>query len=514
MSIKPRPNPHTRHSGESRNPASLDQEEGAAEVALSDRSMFQTFNGLWKGKKGPLVRAIVVRNTNFTADGILDLKDVAELDVETKQLASRTLQIGDIIVERSGGGPKQAVGRVCYFNAAGDLPYSFSNFTSVIRVIDHRRLLPRYVHYYLLHLYKDGYTEGLQHATTGIRNLDFSSYLEARVPKKPMPEQQKIAAVLLKMQRAIATQDRLIAATRDLKQSAMQYLFTHGLRGEPLKETEIGLMPKSWEPSPIRELREFLQYGTSTKCGYVREGRPVIRIPNIVDGRVNTNDIKWAKLTEKEVTRYELASGDVIFIRTNGVIDRVGTCSVFRDELPGALFASYLIRARPNDRLHPEFYQYYSMTDQGRAQLSGRASPAADGKFNINTQTIDSVLLPLPSNLSEQRDIAAALATIDRKLAHHQKKRAALNDLFQTTLHQLMTAQIRVADLDIDTSEVADHFPDVGKMVRKLAIATGNHFVDANKMITAKNPATRRNQIADISKKVGSAKSRTAEKDA
>lgn len=287
-------------------------------------------------------------------------------------------------------------------------------------------------------------------------NRHFTFLKEKSLPLPPKPEQQKIAAVLRKMQSAIATQDRLIAATRDLKQSAMQQLFTRGLRGEPLKDTAIGQMPESWKATPVRELREFLQYGTSAKCGYAKNGRPVIRIPNIVDGRVDTSDIKWADLTVKEVARYELVSGDVIFIRTNGVIDRVGTCSVFRDELPGALFASYLIRVRPNGRLHSEFYHYYSMTAQGRAQLSGRASPAADGKFNINTQTIESVLVPLPSDLDEQREIAAALAIIDRKLAHHQQKRAALNDLFQTTLHQLMTAQIRVADLDIDTSEVTD----------------------------------------------------------
>ena len=62
-------------------------------------------------------------------------------------------------------------------------------------------------------------------------------------------------------------------------------------------------------------------------------------------------------------------------------------------------------------------------------------------------------------DLDEQRDITATLATLDRKLAHHQQKRAALNDLFQTTLHQLMTAQIRVADLEIDTSEVTAPSP-------------------------------------------------------
>src|SRR3546814_2415067 len=61
---------------------------------------------------------------------------------------------------------------------------------------------------------------------------------EKSLPLPDMAEQEKIAAILWKLQRAIATQDLLIAATDDLKQSAMQRLFTHGLRGEPLKDTE------------------------------------------------------------------------------------------------------------------------------------------------------------------------------------------------------------------------------------------------------------------------------------
>lgn len=318
---------------------------------------------------------------------------------------------------------------------------------------DHARANPRFIYFLLRSSFV---VDAIANHESGASYpaVSDSNVLDCEISLPPIPEQEKIAAVLWKLQRAIANQDRLIANTRDLKQSTMNRLFTHGLRGEPLKETEIGPMPESWHPTPIRELREFLQYGISSKCGYHRQGRPVIRIPNIVDGRVDTNDIKWAELTTKEVASYELASGDILFIRTNGVIDRVGSCSVFRDELPGALFASYLIRARPNNRLHAEFLQYYSMTAQGRAQLAGRGSPAADGKFNINTPAIDSVLIPLPPDKDEQQSIAAALTTIDRKLAHHQKKRAALNDLFQTLLHKLMTGEIRVADIDIDTSEI------------------------------------------------------------
>lgn len=71
-------------------------------------------NGLWKGKKEPFISVRVLRNTNFNNDGTLKLNDIAELDVEEKQFQTRQLIRGDIILERSGGGPTQPVGRVVF----------------------------------------------------------------------------------------------------------------------------------------------------------------------------------------------------------------------------------------------------------------------------------------------------------------------------------------------------------------------------------------------------------------
>ena len=94
------------------------------EISLDDQSRFETLNGLWTGKKPPFVTVGVIRNTNFTESGRVDYSDVAWLQVEQKQLAKRQLRSGDIIVERSGGGPKQPVGRVVYFSRE-DGPFSW-----------------------------------------------------------------------------------------------------------------------------------------------------------------------------------------------------------------------------------------------------------------------------------------------------------------------------------------------------------------------------------------------------
>ena len=72
----------------------------------------------------------------------------------------------------------------------------------------------------------------------------------------------------------------------------------------------------------------------------------------------------------------------------------------------------------------------------------------------LNKKNLTPLLLPVPKDSDEQHEIAMSLQAIDRKISAHERKRAALVDLFQTMLHQLMTAQIRVNRLDIDTSEV------------------------------------------------------------
>lgn len=265
----------------------------------------------------------------------------------------------------------------------------------------------------------------------------------------PEPENwHRIASALTAIQDGLDAVDRLIAATRELKQAAMRQLFTRGLRGEERKDTEIGLIPASWSVGPLEESREFLQYGTSVKCDYGSRGRPVLRIPNVVNGFVDDRDLKRAEVGAAEEQSLTLQVGDVLFVRTNGVRERVGSTAVYEGRPEGALFASYLIRARlRQDRLMPEFLQAFTETKAGRAQLSGQASPAADGKFNINTKAIDSLLVPRPE-ISEQGYIMDIVRAIDAKRSAHERRRAALNELFERLLQDLMTGGLRVGDAE------------------------------------------------------------------
>lgn len=299
--------------------------------------------------------------------------------------------------------------------------------------------------YYLLRA--SGLTTLNSHSTVPGLNREDVYRLAAAIPE--VSEQERIAATLDLVREAADGQAAALDATKTLKRAVMHELFTCGLRGGQPQESEIGLIPMGWEVKRFVEVREWLQYGTSARSELGVKGSPVLRIPNVEVGRVSTNELKYAALSEQETAKYLLEPGDLLFIRTNGVKDRLGTCAVYRGDPEGALFASYLIRARLKPEVEPRFAAYFFASPIGTPLVTDRATPASDGKFNLNTATIDDLPIPLPSTHEEQQEIVEILDALDAKIDLHLQKRALYEELFQALLHGLMTREISVDDLDL-----------------------------------------------------------------
>lgn len=285
-------------------------------------------------------------------------------------------------------------------------------------------------------------TRGVNHPRTS-----WTSLVQLEIPLPPLPEQKSIAHTLQTIQKAKETRQRELELEHERKAALMQYLFTHGTRNEPRKQTEIGEIPESWDVVKLELFCKLLQYGTSKRCDLDSTGIPVLRIPNIIRGDIDTSDLKYTKPDKKEFEKLSLEVGDLLFVRTNGRKEYLGRCAVFSGQPINAMFASYLIRVKlkPNTLL-PKFVQFYTMTHKGKSYLSGRASNAADGKFNINTQTIKAVLVPFPPR-DEQKEIIETLQTCDRKIKTLEKEISLTDELFHAMLEQLMTGQISTKNL-------------------------------------------------------------------
>ncbi len=287
-------------------------------------------------------------------------------------------------------------------------------------------------------------------------SVNKSTLQDLQIPVFDPEEQRGIARALIHVIASLGREESAAKVALDVKRTAMRAVFSRGLRGEPQKETEIGPIPASWDLVDFAAAREWLQYGTSVHCTLEPVGYPVLRIPNVGAGSVNTAELKYCDLPEEEAAKYLLVDGDLLFIRTNGVLDRLGSCAVYSGVPARALFASYLIRARLKSVAEPKFVAYFYGSERGTTLVAGRATPAADGKYNLNTGTIDSLPLPLPKTREEQQEIVVVLDAIDRKIDLHRRKAAVLEELFKSLLYKLMTGEIRVADLDLSSLPVPE----------------------------------------------------------
>ena len=151
-----------------------------------------SFPGEWgtEDKDGNGVK--VIRTTNFTNSGKLNLADVVTRSIEDRKVARKQIKKYDTILERSGGTADNPVGRVVLFEE--DDLFLCNNFTQVLRFKD---VDPRFAFYALYYFYQTNRTaiRSMGSKTTGIQNLNMSKYLEIGIPNASDEEQKVFVTI-------------------------------------------------------------------------------------------------------------------------------------------------------------------------------------------------------------------------------------------------------------------------------------------------------------------------------
>lgn len=239
------------------------------------------------------------------------------------------------------------------------------------------------------------------------------------LPVPPLAEQRRIVAKLdaltARTARARADLDRIIALAARYKQAVLAKAFSGELTAEWRAANAV--VEASWRRSDVGSLTTDVRYGTATKCAFSPSETPVLRIPNIAKGRIDTTDLKHASFDERERAKLALKAGDVLVIRSNGSLSLVGRAAVATEEVAGFLYAGYLIRLRLDmERVSPEFLQLAFEEPSIRAVIEGFAK-STSGVNNINSEQLKSLMVPLPSLVEQAeivRRVGIAFAEIDR----------------------------------------------------------------------------------------------------
>lgn len=153
----------------------------------------QTVGGTWGPESDETKGIPVLRSTNFTKDQKIVFENIAYRDITDAKLTNRILKNGDILIEISGGGPSQPVGRALEFINPDGKTYTYGNFVRRLK-LNSDLLTQEYLSLALKALYIFGETEPIQTNTTNLRNLNFKDYINLEIPVPTIQEQKQIVS--------------------------------------------------------------------------------------------------------------------------------------------------------------------------------------------------------------------------------------------------------------------------------------------------------------------------------
>ena len=255
------------------------------------------------------------------------------------------------------------------------------------------------------------------------RNLNMLILRGVKFPVPPLAEQQAISHVLRMVQRAKEATEKVIAATRKLKQSLMRHLFTYGpvpveqADQVPLRETDFGSVPEAWKTTSLNECA-VVQTGVAKGRklnGAEAISVPYLRVANVQDGYLDLSEIKNIEIRRSELSRFSLEAGDVV-LTEGGDFDKLGRGFIWNDEVQGCVHQNHIFAVRANrNLLIPDFLAYLTQCAYGKAYFLSVAHKTTNLAC-INTTKLKAFPALLPS-MEEQREIIQAMQGVDKKLA-------------------------------------------------------------------------------------------------
>jgi type I restriction enzyme S subunit len=225
--------------------------------------------------------------------------------------------------------------------------------------------------------------------------------------------------------------------------------------------TELGPLPEDWRVVRLGEVFDILQgKSLSAKQNKGVRPRPFLRTSNVYWGYLDLSKLDVMDFTEEEEQRFALQRGDLLVCEGGDV----GRTAMWEGQMQGVYYQNHLHRLRARDNnVHPVFVMYWLQTAFTLLNLYSGSSNKTTIP-NLSQGRLAVFPIPLPP-LAEQREIARILQAVDAKIAAEQARRAALEELFKSLLHELMSGRIRVPHIvggerSCDSAPDADPLPE------------------------------------------------------
>ncbi len=191
----------------------------------------------------------------------------------------------------------------------------------------------------------------------------------------------------------------------------------------------LGQLPDSWAIVTFGELLDGpTRNGVYKPKKFHGTGAKMINMGELFAfSRIEQPEMKRVQLSTKELDRFAVQAGDLLFARRSLVAEGAGKCSLVLGDGEPRAFESSIIRARPDKKKAvPAFLYYLFSSTYGRFLMSSILRQVAVS--GIASSDLVNLEVPLPP-LSEQRTIASILGALDDKIESNRRMNETLEEM-------------------------------------------------------------------------------------
>jgi type I restriction enzyme S subunit len=291
-------------------------------------------------------------------------------------------------------------------------------------------------------------------------NISTKQIEEIRVILPPLPEQQKIAAILTSVDEVIEKTQAQIDKLKDLKTAMMQTLLTNGVGTKPasadaalnnstagresyiphteFKDSPVGRIPKSWEVKPLSEYVSFLSYGFTNPMPESEAGPYMITAKDVYGLKIQYS--KARKTTKAAyddlLTRKSRPQVNDILLTKDGTLGRVALV-----EYENCCINQSVAVMTPNEKILPKFLLYLLASPSYQVEMLDKAGGSTIKHIYITI--VDKMMLSVPC-LSEQGRVVRIIDGLLNKIDLAEKKLLKIKNTKKALMQDLLTGKVRV----------------------------------------------------------------------
>lgn len=292
----------------------------------------------------------------------------------------------------------------------------------------------------------------LMNEATGVPSLSRELLYKIQVPTPSPDEQTQIATILSTLDRAIEQTEAIIAKQQRIKAGLMQDLLTKGIdehgviRSEAIhqfKDSPLGRIPVEWDVSPAHTLCEAVIDCKNRTPPESKEGHPVIRTPNVRDGKFVESGLAMTDPKSYEIwtARGKPRPGDVVITREAPF----GEACLIPDNITAPCLGQRMMMYQTDpQKLRSDFMVFAIYSERVQRRLLELAGGSTVGHIRVGD--IRNLSIPHPKDVDEQEKIAITLTGIEKVITTLKNNVRNLCLTKTGLMHDLLTGTVHVAN--------------------------------------------------------------------